>query len=336
MSFKITIEPTGHAFEGEAGQVLLQSALDQGVMLPYGCRNGACGACKGTLKTGQVDQGAFQEHALTAEERAAGKLLFCCAKPLSDLVIECKEVKSAGEIVAKTLPVRVQSMTLLAPDVMELRLKLPAGERLQFVAGQYLDFLLKDGKRRAFSLANAPHDDEFLQLHIRKVPGGEFTGHVFSGMKAKDILRIHGPHGSFHLEEDCDRPVIFLAGGTGFAPVKSIVEHAIHNGIERPMAIYWGSKDRAGLYLDALAKSWAAAHPWIRYIPVLSEPSADDAWDGRTGLVHQAILADYPSLAGQQVYACGAPAMIESAKRDFIAAGLPEEEFIADAFTFSS
>lgn len=334
MSFKITVEPSGHSFQGATGQTLLQSALDQGVLLPYGCRNGACGACKGTVRAGEADLGPFQEHALTADDRAAGKLLFCCATPRSDMVIHCKEVKSGGEIVAKTLPVRIQAMKRLAPDVMELHLKLPATERLQFVAGQYIDILLKDGGRRAFSLANAPHDDEVLQLHIRLVPGGQFTTHVFEGMKERDILRINGPHGSFRLEEDCDRPAILLVGGTGFAPIKALVEHAIHNRIERPMALYWGSRDQAGLYMDALAKSWAEKHPWIRYIPVLSEP--DPAWAGRTGLVHQAVLADYPSLAGQQVYACGSPVMIDAARKDFQAAGLPEDEFLADAFTFST
>ncbi len=334
MSFKITLLPSGHSFEAFADQSLLQTALDQGVLLPYGCKNGACGACKGTLVQGQVDLGAYQEHSLSAADRAAGKLLFCCAKPKSDLTIECKEVAAVGEIKAKTLPVRVQKLTRLAPDVMEIHLKRPATERMQFVAGQYIEILLKDGRRRAFSLANAPHDDEVLQLHVRLIPGGVFTGHVFSGMKEKDILRINGPHGSFHLEEDCDRPVIFLAGGTGFAPVKAMVEHALHNHIERPMAIYWGSRDQAGLYQDALARSWAEKHAQLSYVPVLSE--ADPTWQGRTGLVHEAVLADYPNLVGQQVYACGSPAMIEAARRDFLARGLPEDEFLADAFTFST
>ena len=335
MSFKITIQPSGQVFEAAPGQTLLQSALDAGVLLPYGCRNGACGACKGILLQGDVDQGGFQEHALPASERAAGKLLSCCAMPLSDLVLECKEVASGKAIVAKTLPARVQKMTRLAPDVIDLELRLPASERLQFLAGQYIDILLKDGRHRSFSLANAPHDDELLQLHVRLVPGGVFTGHVFNAMKERDILRFNGPHGSFFLREDSAKPIIFLAGGTGFAPVKSIVEHAIHNKIKRPMSIYWGSRDRAGLYQDALARSWAEQHEHIRYVPVLSEPTTADAWDGRTGLVHQAVLADFADLSGHQVYACGAPPMIDAARRDFVAQGQPEEEFFSDAFTFT-
>src|SRR6185369_2365964 len=195
---------------------------------------------------------------------------------------------------------------------------------------------LKDGKKRSFSLANAPHDDAVLQLHIRLVPGGLFTEQVFTTMKAKDILRFNGPHGGFFLREDSEKPIIFLAGGTGFAPIKAIVEHAIAEECLRPMVIYWGAKARVDLYQHALPEQWAAAHAHIGYVPVLSEPAAADAWSGRSGFVHQAVLADFPDLSGHQVYACGSPAMIDAAKRDFIAQGLPEEEFFYDAFTFST
>lgn len=336
MSFKITLQPSGQAFDAAPGQTLLQSALDAGVLLPYGCRNGACGACKAILVEGQIDGPEVQETVLPAAERKAGKFLTCVARPASDLKIECREVSAGAAIVAKTLPARVQKMNRLAPDVIELHLQLPASERLQFMAGQYIDILLKDGRRRSFSLANAPHDDNLLQLHVRLVPGGFFTTHVFNAMKERDILRFNGPHGSFFLQEDSKKPIVLLAGGTGFAPIKAIVEHAIHQGIQRPISIYWGSRDRAGLYQDALARSWAEQHAHIRYVPVLSEPTAADAWEGRTGLVHEAVLADFPDLSGHQVYACGAPPMIEAARRDFCAqSGLPAEEFFADAFTFN-
>ncbi|CAG1000966.1 partial CDP-4-dehydro-6-deoxyglucose reductase, E3, partial [Rhodocyclaceae bacterium] len=308
---------------------------ETGLHLPYGCRNGACGACKGKIVAGEVDHGAAQDHALSAEDRAAGLALLCCAKPRSDLVIECREATAEGDIPVKTLPARVQKLEKLAPDVMLMQLKLPANERLQFLAGQYVEFLLKDGKRRAFSIANAPQDDEFIELHIRLVPGGQFTGHVFGAMKEREIVRIEGPHGSFQLQELSQKPIILLAGGTGFAPIKAIVEHTIHNKIARPMTLYWGSRDRAGLYLPELPRHWAAAHPHIRYVPVLSEPAAADAWTGRTGLAHQAVLEDHADLSAFQVYACGSPAMIEAAKRDFCARGLPAEEFFADAFSFA-
>ncbi len=336
MSYQITVQPSGRAFTSEPDETLLDAALRQGLTLPYGCKDGACGACKGKVLEGRVDHGKSQAHSLTEAEKSAGLALYCCAKAESNLVIECKQIGSASDIPVKTLPSRIEKLEKMAPDVIELHLRLPASERLQFLAGQYIDILLKDGKKRSFSLANAPHDDAFLQLHIRHVPGGLFTEQVFSTMKVRDILRFNGPHGTFYLREDSKKPMILLAGGTGFAPIKAIVEHAIAEQCPRPMFIYWGAKARIDLYQNALPEQWATAHANIRYIPVLSEPAADDGWRGRTGFVHQAVLADFPDLSGYQVYACGSPVMIDVAKKDFVAQGLPEEEFFADAFTFST
>ncbi|HEY6897432.1 MAG TPA: CDP-6-deoxy-delta-3,4-glucoseen reductase [Rhodocyclaceae bacterium] len=335
MSYRVTLKPSGHQYQAADNETLLQSADDAGFKLPYGCRNGACGACKAKVVEGRVALGEFAGNALSAADRDADITLLCCAKPLSDLVLEVREVSIAGGIEVKTLPCRVQKMETLAPDVIALQLKLPASERLQFMAGQYIEFILKDGGRRAFSLANAPHHDEYLEVHVRLVPGGQFTGHVFEGMKEKDILRFEGPLGSFFLREDSNKPIIMLAGGTGFAPIKALVEHALHSKIERPIHIYWGARDRAGLYQAALPEQWAAEHAQINYVPVLSDAAPNDAWSGRTGLVHQAVLADFADLSGFQVYACGAPAMIEAAQKDFAAAGLPAEEFFADSFTFA-
>ena len=334
-SFRITLQPSGHSFTTDGSDSVLQAALDAGLTLPYGCRNGACGACKGKVLDGLVDHGAAEEQALSVADRAGGMALFCCARPLSDLVLESREVGTAGDIAVKIMPCRVQKIERVADDVIVLSLKLPANERLQFLAGQYIEFLLKDGKRRAFSIANAPHDDGFLQLHIRLIEGGEFTGHVFAGMKEKDILRFQGPYGSFFLREESAKPAILLAGGTGFAPIKALVEHAIHKHIARPLEIYWGARNRAGLYLPQLPQQWAATHDRIRYIPVLSDAAPHDDWQGRTGLVHRAVLEDHADLCGYQVYACGAPAMIDAARAGFVAQGLPPEEFFADAFTYA-
>ncbi len=337
MSHQITVQPSGRQFAAESDETILDAALRHGLTMPYGCKDGACGACKGKVLSGNVDHGKAQTYALKEDEKAAGMALFCCAKAESDLTLECRQLASASDIPVKTLPSRIEKLEKLAPDVIEMHLRLPASERLQFLAGQYIDILLKDGKRRSFSLANAPHDDAVLQLHIRYVPGGLFTEQVFSSMKVRDILRFNGPHGSFYLREESTKPMIMLAGGTGFAPLKAIVEHAIAEECTRPIHIYWGAKAKVDLYQNALPEQWAAAHPNIRYVPVLSEPSADDAWQGRTGLVHQAVMADFPDLSGHQVYACGAPVMIDAAKRDFTSScGLPEEEFFADAFTFST
>jgi CDP-4-dehydro-6-deoxyglucose reductase len=335
MPYQVTLQPSGHTFSVAADTAILDAALDAGFNLPYGCKDGACGTCKGKVLSGQFDLGAAQDEALSAAERAAGMALFCCARPKSDLIIEVREISAVRDIPVRTMPCRVQKLQKLADDVMAISLKLPANERLQFLAGQYIEFLLKDGKRRAFSLASPPHADEFLEIHVRHVPGGNFTDHVFTRMKERDIMRIEGPLGSFFLREDSDKPIILLAGGTGIAPIKGLVEHALHIGIKRPIQLYYGAKDLAGLYLNERAKQWAATHPHITYVPVLSEPAVADAWAGRSGLVHEAVLADHAELSAWQVYACGAPAMCEVAKRDFTARGLPPDEFFADVFSFA-
>ncbi len=333
MSHQVTLQPSGHQFTVQDDETVLEAALRENIALPYGCRNGACGACKGRVLAGRVDYGTHQPETLTDMDKAEGLALFCTAKPDTDLVIEAREIGAARDIPVKTLPCRVERMEKLADDVMALWLKLPSGERLQFLPGQYIDFLLQDGKRRSFSLANAPEDDALLELHIRHVPGGHFTDQVFGGMKPKTILRLKGPLGSFFLRES-DKPIIFLAGGTGFAPIKSLLSHAFHHGITRSMVLYWGAKTRSGLYLADLPAQWQREHGNFRFIPVLSEPGPDDPWSGRTGLAHQAVLADFADLSGYEVYACGAPPMIEAAKRDFMASGLPEEAFHSDAFAF--
>ncbi len=337
MPCQITLQPSGHQFNAETTETLLEAALNAGINLPYGCRNGACGACKGSVVQGDVDLGAFQPTTLTEADRAAGLALFCTAHARSDLILKIREVSKAGEVAPRTLPCRVERMERLAPDVMALWLKLPANERLQFLPGQYIDFLLKDGRRRSFSLANNPEHDELIELHIRHVPGGWFTDQVFGSMKIKDILRIHGPLGSFFLRDadsSGDKPAILLASGTGYAPMKSILSHALHTTEGRHFILYWGARTRADLYQAEGPQQWAQQFPRFDFIPVLSEPAADEAWNGRTGYVHEAVLADFPNLSGVEVYACGAPAMIDAARRDFTAHGLPEDAFYADSFNF--
>lgn len=335
MTFKVRIEPSGHEFTVAEKETVLDAALRQGYTLPYSCRNGSCGTCKGKLRSGEVDYGVYEDKALSAAERAAGLALFCQAVPRSDLVIEAKELATVAGIVIKTLPARVVKMEKAADDVMILSLKLPANQRLQFLAGQYVDILLKDNQRRSFSLANPPHADEFLELHIRHVPNGLFTTHVFTRMKEKDLLRLRGPLGVFFLREESDLPAIFVAGGTGFAPIKGILEHAFARGIRRPLHLYWGVRAQRDLYMDALPRAWAREHANFRYTPVLSEPRAEERWDGRTGWVHDAVTADYPDLSGYEVYASGPPPMIEALKRTFFARGLSPERLYFDSFEFA-
>ncbi len=334
MSFQVTIKPSNHAFQCGEGETVLAAALQAGITLPYGCRNGACGACKGKVLEGRVDYGNPQPYVLAEFEKKLGSALFCQAKPLTDLVIEAREIRGVGQLDIRKLPCRVQEMHRMAPDVMVLKLKLPANERLQFLAGQYIDILLKDGKRRSYSMANPPHDDEYVELHVRGMVNGAFTETVFNKMKEKDILRFEGPLGTFFLREDSDKPMILVASGTGFAPIKSIIEHAFHMGTTRQMVLYWGGRRPADLYMAERVGKWQQEHDNFSFIPVVSDALTEDHWHGRTGFVHRAVMADLPDLSGYQVYTCGAPIVVESAHKDFTThCRLPEDEFFSDAFT---
>jgi CDP-4-dehydro-6-deoxyglucose reductase len=332
--YRVRILSTGHTFEVAENQTVLEAALRAGFTLPYSCRNGSCGTCKGRIVEGDVDYGVYEAKALTPEERAQGKVLFCQAVPRSDLVIDAREIGLVKDIPIKLLPARVVSMERRAHDVMILALKLPQAEQFKFLAGQYIDILLRNGARRSFSLANPPQQDNLLELHVRHVPGGLFSGHVFTHMKEKDLLRLRGPLGIFFLRES-ERPAILVAGGTGFAPIKSIVEDAIARGLTRPLHVYWGARARRDLYLDELPRRWAREHAHIRYTPVLSESLPEDDWRGRTGWVHDAVLADYPDLSGFEVYASGPPPMIEAIRGSFFARGLPEDRLYYDSFEYA-
>ena len=334
MSFKVTLQPSGRGFEVARDEAVLPAAIRQGVGLPYGCRDGACGSCKSRLLEGRVIHGAHQHKALSVAEEDAGWILTCCATPQTDLVIEARTVAGAGEFAVQKMPCRVQSIARPTPDVALLTLQLPANVQFKYHAGQYVEFILRDGARRSYSMATAPHRAaEGLELHLRHMPGGKFTDHVFGAMKEKDILRMEGPFGSFFLRESA-KPMVLLASGTGFAPIKAIVEQMRFKGIARDAVLYWGCRSKADLYLHGWALEAAAAMPNLRYVPVLSEPKPEDGWGGRTGFVHQAVMADLPDLSGHEVYACGAPVMVDAAQRDFSArCGLPAEAFYADAFT---
>ena len=333
MNFTVTVQPAGRAFEVARDEVMLGAAIRQGIGLPYGCKDGACGSCKSRLLDGRVIHGAHQAKALSAEEEQAGLILTCCATPQTDCVIESRQVTAADRFPVLKMPSRVLSITRPAPDVAVLTLQLPANQVFRYHAGQYVEFILRDGARRSYSMASAPERAKgTIELHIRHMPGGRFTDHVFGAMKEKEILRMEGPYGSFFLREDSTKPVVLLASGTGFAPIKALIEHMEAQGMTRSAVLYWGARQAADLYLNDWAEQAAARLPWLTYVPVLSEAGAD--WSGRTGFVHRAVMADLPDLSGHQVYACGVPVMVESAQRDFVAlCGLPAEEFYADAFT---
>lgn len=324
--FKATFRPGNLSAPVRAGETLLEAGLRQGIPLPYDCRNGGCGVCKADLLQGAVDYGVYQKTALSDEEKEDGSLLLCCATPLSDVDIE---LETSREHTAT-----VVDMQQLAPDVMLLRLR--PNRPVSYVAGQYINIVLENGDTRSFSFATAPGAGELIELHVRLIPGGRFTTHVFTRMCEGDRLRFRGPFGAFTLQEDSPRPIIFVAGATGFAPVKSMLEYAFEHGIRRPMVLYWGVRSRKDLYMAEMPECWAREHQNFSFVPVLSEPQPEDEWTGRTGMVHEAILEDFPTLQGYELYACGSMQMVESAHPEFIAQGLSEDACFSDAFTHAA
>lgn len=337
MRFNVTVQPSGRTFTVENNEALLAAAIRQGIGLPYGCKDGACGSCKCKKLEGSVTLGMHQIKALSPEEEANGYILTCCGMAHSDVVIESRQVTDESAFPVRKMPSRVASMTRAAHDVMVLRLQLPSSDAFNYHAGQYVEFLLRDGSRRAYSMANAPHtqaDNPGVELHIRQMPGGKFTEHVFGAMKEREILRVEGPYGSFFLREDSGKPMVLLASGTGFAPIKALIEHMQFKGIMRPAVLYWGGRRPADLYMNDWVLEKTAEMPNLKYIPVISDALPEDQWSGRTGFVHKAVLEDFPDLSAHQVYACGAPVVVDSARAEYGAlAGLPAEEFFADAFT---
>ena len=335
MKHKITLQQSGRDFVAEDNETILAAALRQGVIVPYNCRNGICGTCKANLIEGKVDYGQYEERALNENERAQGKVLLCQAKALSDVVVGARELAAAAGIEIKTLPCRVVKLDKLAPDVMNLHLALPQSQAFNFLPGQYIDFLLADNRRRSFSMANAPDDTSVIELHVRHVPDGYFTNHVFEKLQEKALLRFQGPLGSFFLREESDKPIIMIAGGTGFAPMKSIIEHAFKKGVTRPIKLYWGARARIDLYLNDLPAQWASEYENFSYVPVLSEPEEGDSWSGRTGWVHDAVVedhADFSDFSDFEVYMSGPPPMIDAAKKEFFVRGLNEDDLYYESF----
>ena len=329
---RLSVHPGAMSASVRRGETLLDAGLRADLPLRWECRSGGCGLCLCTVLNGRVELGDYQPAVLTEAMRARGQALMCCAVPLEDVEIEVESLAPAGGPAVRRFDARVVRIEDLSADVKRLLLALPEGEQLPFEAGQYLNVVLADGQRRAFSFANAPHDDAFIELHVRLIPGGRFTTHVFDRMKVGDTVPLEGPLGRFTLR-DSDRPILFVAGATGFAPVKSIVEDAFHRGVRRPMVLYWGVRHRDDLYMLDLAETWAREHDNFRVVPVLSDSQPGDGWSGRRGMVHEAMLEDVPDLSGHEVYACGSVKMVETAVPAFLAQGLGEAFCFSDAFT---
>lgn len=336
MSFQITVTPSQRSFIATQNETLLTAAIRQGITLPYGCKNGVCGTCKCKILSGTVTHGLHQENALSASEQANGLILTCCAIAQNDVVLESRQVTLKSAYPIKKLPTRIQHLERKSADVMLLQLQFPASEVFKYHAGQYIELILKSGERRSYSMANAPYQSaasKTLSLHIRHLPGGLFTDHVFSGLKEKDMYRIEGPFGSFYLRDESNKSIVLLASGTGIAPIKAIIEQLQHTQSQRDFVLYWGGRRPSDLYLHDWLEKQLLNMPNMRYVPVVSDALPEDLWTGRTGWVHQAVMVDFPNLSQHEVYACGAPVMVEAAQTDFISrCQLPSDAFYADAF----
>ncbi len=335
LSYHIDIEPSGHQLDAKPDESVLDAALRQGLALPYGCRNGACRSCKGRILEGRVEYPQGPPKSLTALDTAQGFALLCMARATTDLRIEVEEIDSEQKIVVRNLPCRVSEKRQLAHDVVGLELMLPASERLQYLPGQYLDVLLRDGRRRAFSLANAPREDDRLELQIRHVPGGTFSEYVFHHLKERALLRLRGPLGSFYLRRHDPGPIILMAGGTGFAPIKAIVEGALAGGFPGKIHLYWGVRARRDLYMHDLAEGWASGHDGLTYTPVLSDPLPEDQWSGRRGFVHEAVLADFSDFSPFTVYASGPPIMVKAGRESLVGRSLDPARYHSDSFDYA-
>lgn len=332
-SHHVSLSRSGNHFEVAAGQNVLDAAIAAGIGLPYSCRSGTCTSCMATIVRGEHHYPQGAPSALTADDDAAGRALLCQAVPLSNLEIDVAEFEGAQP--PRILAARVTGLALLSHDVMQIELTLPAGQQLQHAAGQYVDIILRDGRRRSFSLANSPHRSDSLVLHVRRVPGGHFTSLVFDDLKPKALLRLEAPLGTFCLREDSSRPAIFVAGGTGMAPVHSLLEHAVQIGWPHAKHLFWGVRAKRDIYLDNAPQRWQT-QLGIGYTVVLSEPNVADQWQGAQGFVHEQVLAHYPDLSGFDVYLSGPPPLIDAARARFCAAGLPSDRLFFDSFEFST
>ena len=337
----VRIEPHGRIVHVRAGQPLLEAALAAGLNLPHSCKSGHCSSCRARLRSGQIRYPDTRPAGITPAEEESGQILLCQARALSDLVLDARLIANAADVEIKTLPCRIASLTSLAPDVMQVWLRLPAVETLRFQPGQYLDVLLEGGRRRSFSIANPPHDSDLIELHVRRVAGGGFTERLFgtdgAALHAGSLLRIEGPLGQF-IYRPGSGPVVMIAGGTGFAPLKSMLRHILEDGSDngRDLHLYWGARRPPDLYEEATALTWARRYPRFHFHAVLSEsPPAEAGSNRRTGWVHEAVLADHPNLTGFEVYAAGPPAMIEAIRASFPSQGLDRDRLYFDSFDYA-
>lgn len=334
---RVTLLPYGQVLSVEEGETILDAALRAGLNLPHSCKGGHCSSCRARILSGCVHYPLGRPLGLLESEQRESFVLLCQAHAASpEIMIEAREVAPpVPQVQVKNLPSRIERLVRLAPDVMAVFLRLPSREEFTYMAGQYLDIMLPQNRRRSFSIANPPHDSEFIELHVRRVASGEFTQQIFSGAAEKTLLRIEGPLGQFWFREESKRPALLIGGGTGYAPLRAMLRHLLERGDRRPLHLYWGAQTPVDLYEDAIVRSWCEKCPNLKYTPVISNVREEDGWTGRVGWVHEAALADHPNVSDFDVYTAGPPVMVEAIRHEFLARGLPPDQLFFDSFDFA-
>jgi CDP-4-dehydro-6-deoxyglucose reductase/ferredoxin-NAD(P)+ reductase (naphthalene dioxygenase ferredoxin-specific) len=329
MGFTVTIQQHPEPITVEPGETVLEAALAQGVAYPHGCRSGNCGACKSQLQSGDIDLAAYSEFALSDEERAAGLILACRAMPWSDAAVSWLETDEVVAHPQRRMTCRVVGLDAMTHDIKRVRLAVEAGGPFTFSPGQYAALRFTGFPPRDYSMANRP-EEPILEFHIRRTAPGSASAHVADGLALGDSVLVEGPFGSSWLRATHTGPIIAVAGGSGLAPIKSIVESALASGMRQPIHLYVGVRDERDLYLEDHFLELARRHANLRFTPVLSQPSG--ATRRRVGLVHEAAAADLADFDGAKAYLAGPPVMVEAATALFEARGLRRQDIHADAF----
>lgn len=328
MTAHVRIEPSGHEYFVDGNDSLLEAALRAGLALDYGCSAGSCGKCKARVLSGEVQRTRHSDYALSAAEKSAGVILMCCNTAVLDLVIEAREAHGAADMPLQSIDAKVKAIDPIAPDLRLLHLQTPRSNRLRFLAGQSVRLELADGTGATYPVASCPCDDRNLHFHVRRLNGDRFADCVFAGLDRADTVRVIGPQGTFVLDEESPRPLVFIAGDSGFAPIKSLIEHAMALEVAETLHLFWVASKGGGHYLENLCRSWDDALDDFSYVGLTVD---DCASQGAVREVLHAALDAHP-LAGESDFYVSGPAPFSlAAERVLLDRGVPRARVFVDA-----